>query len=455
VGSSIDIFEENLSQQTSQLTDPDSLPYDTRINLGEELLDLHVNPIFDDHGTYIYAALSLSVVKEIIKTEDDTTRLDQMIELMPISAMICDPESFNVTYANDTCIKTLSTIEQHLSINAVDLVGSNIDVFNNALSQQFSMLSDPKNLPWNTRTDVGTEALDLQVSAIHNRDGSYLAPMITISIVTHEVSAEKAVQEAISSVHTEAEQLQGSAKNMQENAENSIRLSGAISASAEQTSLNSQTVAAATEELSASVDEIGKQVMHASKISLEAEAKTEETIKIVSSLSEVSSKIGNVVNLINDIAAQTNLLALNATIEAARAGEAGRGFAVVASEVKNLAGQTATATVDIKEQVESIQSETESVVAAIEIIQGTVKQVNEISADISQSVEEQSGATREISANVQEAARGAQEVSSSISEVLAASNSTGEISGNILTASDLLVSFADGLNDEVGKIFKK
>ncbi|MBL4602721.1 MAG: hypothetical protein JKY84_08250, partial [Emcibacteraceae bacterium] len=366
-------------------------------------MELLVDPIFDDNNKYIYAALSWSIVTEKVKIEEDTKRLTQMIDKMPINVMMCDPETFVITYANKTCINTLSSIEQYLPIKASELIGTCIDVFHKDPSHQRRILSDPTKLPWSTRINVGPEILSLEISAITDDAGGYIGPMLTWEVITQQASVEKAVQEAVESVHQEAMQLLNNAKTMSSNAERSISLSGAIASAADQTSSNSQTVAAATEELSASIDEIGKQVIHASTISGEAEQKTEETIQTVSGLLEASNEIGNVVSLINDIAAQTNLLALNATIEAARAGEAGKGFAVVASEVKNLAGQTATATVDIKTQVENIQTQTKSVVEAIETIKITVQQVSEISTSISAAVEEQGSATREISSSVQEA----------------------------------------------------
>ncbi len=455
IGSCIDIFHKDPSHQRAILADANNLPHTARIKVGPEILDLLINPIFDDNKNYIYAALSWSVITERVKTEDQTNRLNQMIDKMPINAMMCDPKTFVVTYANETCIKTLSSIEQHLPIKAKDLVGTCIDVFHKDPSHQRRILADPSNLPWSARINVGPEVLALEVSAIHGSNNEYLAPMLTWSVITQQAAVEKAVQEAVSSVHSESAQLQTNAKTMEANAERSIQLSESISAAAEQTSVNSQTVASATEELSASIDEISKQVSHASTISIEAETKTEESIITATSLAEASTKIGNVVNLINDIASQTNLLALNATIEAARAGDAGKGFAVVASEVKNLAGQTALATVDIKEQVESIQSETNSVVEAIEMIQATVKQVSEISASIAAAVEQQGNATREISSNVQEAARGSQEVSSAIVDILKASNETGEICTQVTSASELLVSLANGLGEEVKKMLEK
>ena len=129
---------------------------------------------------------------------------------------------------------------------------------------------------------------------------------------------------------------------------------------------------------------------------------------------EASQTIGDVVNLINDIASQTNLLALNATIEAARAGDAGKGFAVVASAVKDLVTQTANATEEIAAQITGIQDATGDAVLVIEGITKTITEINEIAGTIAAAVEEQGAATGEISRNAQEAATGTQEVNSNI-----------------------------------------
>jgi methyl-accepting chemotaxis protein len=94
----------------------------------------------------------------------------------------------------------------------------------------------------------------------------------------------------------------------------------------------------------------------------------------VQGLAEASAQIGEIVTAIELVAGQTNLLALNATIEAARAGEAGKGFAVVAGEVKNLANQTAKATVDIRTRIEGLQGEMSSIVGAIDESTGAVSE---------------------------------------------------------------------------------
>ncbi|MDI1265413.1 MAG: HAMP domain-containing methyl-accepting chemotaxis protein, partial [bacterium] len=110
-----------------------------------------------------------------------------------------------------------------------------------------------------------------------------------------------------------------------------------------------EAVAAASGQLSASINDISQQAAHAASIASRAVSQAANTDGTVQGLAQSAGRIGEVIGLINTIAAQTNLLALNATIEAARAGEAGRGFAVVASEVKSLASQTAKATEEISE----------------------------------------------------------------------------------------------------------
>ena len=137
----------------------------------------------------------------------------------------------------------------------------------------------------------------------------------------------------------------------------------------------------------------------------------------VRGLAESSARIGEIVNMINAIAAQTNLLALNATIEAARAGEAGRGFAVVASEVKHLASQTAKATEEIGGQISAVQTATREAVHAMDQINGRISEMSHIAGAIAAAVEEQSASTANIAHSVQQASQGADAVSRTIEGV--------------------------------------
>ena len=178
-------------------------------------------------------------------------------------------------------------------------------------------------------------------------------------------------------------------------------------------------VAAAAEELSASINDISQQAAHAAGIASRAVSQARDTDGTVQGLAKSAGRIGEVVGLINTIAAQTNLLALNATIEAARAGEAGRGFAVVASEVKSLASQTAKATEEISEQIADIQKVAGDAIDAIKTIGGIIGEVNEVATAIAAAVQEQGAATQEITRSTQFAAQGTKNVSDNINGVKA------------------------------------
>ena len=231
-----------------------------------------------------------------------------------------------------------------------------------------------------------------------------------------------------------ATELEATAQAMASTSEKTTAQANTVAAAAEQTGHNVQTVASATEELSASFREINAQVSESSKIIGEAVAQAGATSEQVRILEISSGKIGEVVRLITDIAEQTNLLALNATIEAARAGEAGKGFAVVASEVKALAGQTAKATNEIRQQIAGIQSATRNSAEAIEAISKTIYRVNEISDIIAVAVEQQTEATGEISRSVAQASTGTSEVTQNISSVSRAAQETGAAASEVLSA---------------------
>ena len=171
-------------------------------------------------------------------------------------------------------------------------------------------------------------------------------------------------------------------------------------------------------------------------------------------MTKAAGRIGDVVDLINTIAAQTNLLALNATIEAARAGEAGRGFAVVATEVKALAEQTAKATGEIGQHIGAIQTATQDSVGAIKEIGDTIARMSEISSAIAASVEEQGAATQEISRNVQHAAHGTSEVSANIGDVQRGAGETGAASAQVHSAAQSLSQESNRLKSEVTRFLE-
>jgi methyl-accepting chemotaxis protein len=262
---------------------------------------------------------------------------------------------------------------------------------------------------------------------------------------------ESAVGQIVETVSSSSTVLEASAGTLTSTAERAQELTRMVATASEDASTNVQSVASATEEMASSVNEISRQVQESARIANDAVDQARKTNDRVSELSKAAARIGDVVELINNIAGQTNLLALNATIEAARAGEAGRGFAVVASEVKALAEQTAKATGEIGQQITGIQAATQDSVNAIKEISGTIEKLSEISSTIAAAVEEQGAATRQISRNVQQATQGTQQVSANITDVQRGASETGSASSRVLSAAQSLSGDSNRLKLEVGK----
>jgi methyl-accepting chemotaxis protein len=253
----------------------------------------------------------------------------------------------------------------------------------------------------------------------------------------------------IAELSSSADELRSTAQTMSTTATQTNQQASNVAAAAEEASAGVQTVASAAEELTSSIGEINRQVAQSAKIAEKAVSDARQTDGIVRALADGAQKIGQVVELISNIAGQTNLLALNATIEAARAGDAGKGFAVVASEVKGLANQTAKATDEISGQITQIQSATEHAVSAIKGITDTIAEVSTITTTIAAAVEEQGAATAEIARNVQQAAASTRDVTTNITGVNQAANETGVAANQVLNAAGDLSKQAEQLTSEV------
>ncbi len=159
----------------------------------------------------MFLVLSVAVIIVLIQSRDfsrlvsartnmkikdkEQNRLLRMIDEMPVAVMTVEPETLKINYANQASRDVIGRIEHLLPIKADDLLGTSIDVFHRHPQHQRRILSDPANLPYNARINLGPEVLDLKISAVNGDDGVYLGPMLTWAIVTKEVEAESRIRQ--------------------------------------------------------------------------------------------------------------------------------------------------------------------------------------------------------------------------------------------------------------------
>jgi methyl-accepting chemotaxis protein len=260
---------------------------------------------------------------------------------------------------------------------------------------------------------------------------------------------EASVMQVAKDVSREAENIQITSNQVREQAEVASSNATGVAGASEEISINMASVSDAAKSLSERVRDTGlraQQSVDAATNAVDAARHTSETMH---ELETGAQEIGEILNLIQDIAAQTNLLALNATIEAARAGDAGKGFAVVAQEVKNLANQTGTATDRIAQRITGIQTTTGIAVQAITTIRDSITGIHETVGEMSAAVDEQQEFVAEIASNVEQSATAASEMNATIAQVSTAADDNLKAVDGLRQATDRLRHQSDDLGKRV------
>jgi methyl-accepting chemotaxis protein len=372
-----------------------------------------------------------------------------MIDNVPAGVAWSDPSNnFTITYINATGKESLAPAEAALGgRSADDFVGKPLDQLFPSLSALRSRLKDPGQMPIRQQVTLGPVVLDLQVFAIHNASGTYTGAMAVWSVVTQQIELvdmfRRDVGALVSSLLESASGVRNASQLMQCKADETSNVVNSASERAQRASADVSEASGRAEETARAIADLDSGMANAAGTANRAVTEAVEADAAIARLIESARKIGEVVDLITEIAEQTNLLALNATIEAARAGEAGKGFAVVASEVKALAQQTQRATGEIAGQIQAIQSSSTATAEVLERIQATIKQVAEEADQMTHAIQQQGTEIRQIVHTMARAASGTGALLEDIRTVVSASAVSNQVAAELSDSADELTRQAE------------
>ncbi len=403
VGANIDIFHKSPQHQRKMLAALEK-PHYTSISISGSIFNLRAFPLFDEKGN----------------------RLGSAVEWLPPSQM--DNAAQVAAIRNTQAVVEFSLTGHVLDANEkfLQVVGYSLE---DLVGKHHSMLLDEKDRTsheyksfWDRLAKSGTslsgrfkrlsaqgKTLWLQASynPILDLNGRPFKVVKYAYDITEQVQMSENIQSLISNnlsqVTSSVNEVSAKTQSAKENTQEALT--------------NVQAIAVGAEQMGTAIAEIAKSMSRSKDAVTSMAGKTQETNTAAVTLLETANKMSEIVDTITEIAEQTNLLALNATIESARAGDAGKGFSVVASEVKNLAGQVATATKEIKRQIEMLQGRSSDVARTVEDMEKSMSNMQEYISISASAVEEQSSVSREMAANMVSASKSVEHITSNIDEV--------------------------------------
>ena len=314
------------------------------------------------------------------------TMMSALAEHIPANIMAADA-NFKLVFLNKFAQKTLQGLDQEIRsafrLGSDELLGGSIHRVHRNPERVEAILRNPDSFPHRATLRFGDVALRSTINAIWGDGGRVLGYVV--------------IWESVAATERKAQELTSDLSAVASAASNSA---GLVAANSVNSSSQADLVAAAAEEMSASIGEISSRMNQAAAATMRGVETTSAVTSTIEELNADMKQISGLVTFIEGVASQTNLLALNATIESARAGEAGKGFAVVASEVKSLAQQVAEATHEIRTKVHAIEASAMSAERSIQELSLVVNEISEQQSGIAAAVEEQSATAAEMTRSI-------------------------------------------------------
>lgn len=423
------------------------------------------NPVFDQRGRQIgVVKFAVDVTERVLQREADREmqqRFTEMVENTSVQLILADRE-MKIVYMNPASEEELKKLEGLLSCPVDQMIGQPLTAFYPELTlDQPSPDSPPTNLPHQTVIQLGEDFLDLKVTALKDRKGRYMGPLVTWEVVTEKKRAEareaeqrRLIDDRAADVERKVcllveaftaashgdltrdigyssnddmgrladrarqmfaelrdlvRQISEAADQQNEGARLITESSSGLSDGAQSQAASVEEMTAAVEQLAASINEIFRaandsllQADETAAAAREGGSAVADAINSMTLIRTSSRRVHEIIKVISDIASQTNLLALNAAIEAARAGEHGLGFAVVADEVRKLAERSSEAAEEITTLINESSQRVQEGAAVSERVRETLQVIVQASVKTAEKVASITSATEAQSVNASE-----------------------------------------------------
>lgn len=384
-----------------------------------------------DKSRDVYYYRGQKVVIEVQNVQENNTTLLSVLNQTPMPFFMLNPKDFSLSFSNNAADRLLGDLfaqaptSEAAKADGSPFAGTRLDRLDPRLKPYAEIAQSPQRLPFSDRLALGDRWFDITITAIMDGEAVYLGPLFVWREVTQRETLNRRfdgeVAAAIRALAETAQAVTEPADRMVAAAESNDREILSVAGKTTQISAGVKAIASVAGGFAETFGAVATRVDETRNLVSRAVGAAEKTSGVMETLTDAGQRIGEVLHLINDIAARTNLLALNATIEAARAGEAGRGFAVVASEVKALAQQTAQATESIASEITRIQSTAGDTARAIAETRATIEEIDPLSAAIAADMRAQDDQARGVAASIDEIAASVAALTQSLDSVEAES----------------------------------